>query len=192
MAALTTLRPVREELSMNLGFETCGNATLIVYDGGVPVLVTDPWIKGAQYFRVLEAAVSVYCATGGGICRGPTGLAAPMDIPPPPPITSTLESLAAFRDKTLLLPRHHGGRILHDLNAAGYQVRELANDGWLQVLPQVRILCCADWNQDAALLIALGDQCASPESERWLRARHPRNPARPAPTVQAPVRAQAL
>lgn len=35
---------------MNLGFETCGNATLIVYDGGIPVLVTDPWVKDAQYF----------------------------------------------------------------------------------------------------------------------------------------------
>ena len=31
------------------GFETIGNATLIVYDGS-PVLVTDPWISGDAYF----------------------------------------------------------------------------------------------------------------------------------------------
>jgi hypothetical protein len=35
---------------MNLGFETCGNATLIAYDAGIPVLTTDPWLHGAQYF----------------------------------------------------------------------------------------------------------------------------------------------
>ena len=35
---------------MDLGFETCGNATLIAYDRGSPVVVTDPWIRDAQYF----------------------------------------------------------------------------------------------------------------------------------------------
>ena len=35
---------------MELGFQTCGNATLIAYDRDVPVLVTDPWVEGAQYF----------------------------------------------------------------------------------------------------------------------------------------------
>jgi L-ascorbate metabolism protein UlaG (beta-lactamase superfamily) len=35
---------------MELGFQTCGNATLIAYDRDVPVLVTDAWVEGAQYF----------------------------------------------------------------------------------------------------------------------------------------------
>jgi len=140
---------------MNLGFETCGNATLIVYDGGIPVLVTDPWISGAQYFgswmlpyrftpeqtEAFAGARHVWLSHGH-------------------PDHLNLESLAAFRDKTLLLPHHHGGRILHDLNAAGYHVHEVADDSWVQISPQVRILCCADWNQDAALLIALGEECA--------------------------------
>jgi len=30
---------------MEIGFDTIGNATLIVYDGR-PLLATDPWIKG--------------------------------------------------------------------------------------------------------------------------------------------------
>jgi len=140
---------------MNLGFETCGNATLIVYDGGIPVLVTDPWILGAQYFgswmlpyrftpeqqAAFAAARHVWLSHGH-------------------PDHLNLESLEVFRDKTVLLPHHHGGRILKDLNAGGYQVHELASDSWLQISPQVRILCCPDWNQDAALLIALGDDCA--------------------------------
>src|SRR4029453_5700788 len=35
--------------SMDLGFETIGNATLIVHDRG-PLLVTDPWLTGEPYF----------------------------------------------------------------------------------------------------------------------------------------------
>ena len=31
------------------GFQTIGNATLIVYDGE-PLLVTDPWLDGSAYF----------------------------------------------------------------------------------------------------------------------------------------------
>jgi hypothetical protein len=140
---------------MNLGFETCGNATLIVYDGGIPVLVTDPWIQGAQYFgswmlpyrftaQQLEAfagARHVWLSHGH-------------------PDHLNLESLALLREKTLLVPHHHGGRILRDLTAAGYRAHEIADNDWLQISPHVRVLCCADWNQDAALLIALGEECA--------------------------------
>jgi hypothetical protein len=34
---------------MEVGFDTIGNAALIVYDRG-PLLVADPWIKGSAYF----------------------------------------------------------------------------------------------------------------------------------------------
>ena len=34
---------------MDIGFETIGNAILLVHDTR-PVLVTDPWIKGSAYF----------------------------------------------------------------------------------------------------------------------------------------------
>src|SRR5690606_8723498 len=40
----------RRRPPMDLGFETCGNASIIAVDHGAPVLVTDPWIEGAQYF----------------------------------------------------------------------------------------------------------------------------------------------
>lgn len=140
---------------MNLGFETCGNATLIVYDNGIPVLVTDPWISGAQYFgswalpyRFTSQQLEAFAATRHvWLSHGH-------------PDHLNLESLATFRDKTLLVPHHQGGRIHRDLNDAGYRTHELADDAWLQISPRVKILCRADWNQDAALLIALGDQCA--------------------------------
>ena len=34
---------------MELGFDTVGNATLILHDK-VPLLATDPWITGSAYF----------------------------------------------------------------------------------------------------------------------------------------------
>lgn len=140
---------------MDLGFETCGNATLIAYDRGCPVLVTDPWIKGTQYFgswslpyrftaQQLEAFWSVpYVWVSHGH-----------------PDHLNLESLEAFRDKCLLVPRHAGGRISADLKAAGYKVQDLPNAQWMPISDRVRIFSCADWNQDTAALIALGDDCA--------------------------------
>lgn len=139
---------------MHLGFETCGNATLIVYDDGVPVLVTDPWIEGPQYFgswvlpyRFTAQQLEAFAATTHvWVSHGH-------------PDHLNLESLSAFRDRTLLVPHHQGGRILRDLSAAGYRAHELADNQWLQISPQIKILCFADWNQDAALLIALGKEC---------------------------------
>lgn len=140
---------------MNLGFETCGNATLVVHDRGIPVLVTDPWLQGAQYFgswtlpyRFTDAQREAFAAaTHVWLSHGH-------------PDHLNLESLASFGDRTILIPAHRGGRIVADLKAAGYRAYEIANDRWMQLSPQVRILCCADWNQDAALLIALGEHCA--------------------------------
>ena len=33
-------------MSIDLGFETIGNATCTVYDGSNPILTTDPWVIG--------------------------------------------------------------------------------------------------------------------------------------------------
>jgi len=140
---------------MNLGFETCGNATLIAYDAGIPVLTTDPWLHGAQYFgswtlpfRFTAAQQEAFAAVKHvWLSHGH-------------PDHLNLESLATFRDKTLLVPDHRGDRILSDLKTAGYRIQVLANNSWTPLSPGVRVLCCADQNQDAALLIALGDHCA--------------------------------
>jgi len=141
-------------LSLDLGFETCGNATVIAYDAGEPVLVTDPWVRGAQYFgswsmpyvftpqqtEALSKVRYVWLSHGH-------------------PDHLNLDSLALFRDKIILVPTHRGDRIAADLRKEGYKVQDLPADQWVQLSPRVRIISYPDWNQDAAMLIALGDKC---------------------------------
>jgi len=140
---------------MDLGFETCGNATLIFYDAGVPVLVTDPWIAGSQYFgswslpyRFTSEQAEVFpWARHARLSHGH-------------PDHLNLESLQTFKDGMLLVPKHHGARIFTDLRQAGYRVAEMTDGQWFSVSDRVRIMCFADWNQDAALLVQVGDNCA--------------------------------
>jgi hypothetical protein len=139
---------------MDLGFETCGNATILAYDRGAPVVVTDPWIQGAQYFgswtlpyafseRQLESLRQVrYVWLSHGH-----------------PDHLNLQSLELFRDKILLVPKHRGDRIASDLRQAGFKVQDLPSGEWLQLSARVRVISYADWNQDAAVLIALGEKC---------------------------------
>ena len=35
---------------MSMAFETLGNATVVVFEDGLPVLATDPWLVGTCYF----------------------------------------------------------------------------------------------------------------------------------------------
>lgn len=139
---------------MDLGFETCGNASVIAFDRGIPVLVTDPWIEGAQYFgswslpyRFTEVQQEAFREIRHAwISHGH-------------PDHLNLASLEHFRDKELLVPQHYGGRIARDLASQGFKVREVPTGQWVSLSDRVRILCTPDWNQDAALLIALGDRC---------------------------------
>lgn len=139
---------------MDLGFETCGNATLIAFDRGEPVLATDPWITGTQYFGswmlpyrfsaaqewALAAAKYVWLSHGH-------------------PDHLNLPSLERLRHAVLLVPQHRGGRILRDLQAAGFQAREVPTGEWVRLSDRIAILTCPDWNQDAAVLVAVGGRC---------------------------------
>lgn len=140
---------------MDLGFETCGNATLIVYDAGVPLLVTDPWISGAQYFGswtlpyrfTAEQAEAFPKARYAWLSHGH-------------PDHLNLESLQTFKNSTLLIPAHRGSRVSTDLKQAGFRVRDMADGEWVNLSDRVRIMCYADWNQDAALFVTVGSDCA--------------------------------
>ncbi len=140
---------------METGFETCGNATLIAYDRGTPVLATDPWVLGRQYFgswtlpyRFTPGQMEAFSrVTHVWLSHGH-------------PDHLNLESLALFRDKTLLIPQHRGGRILADLASNGFNVVEIPNGGWQRLSDRIHVLCHADWNQDAALLVAIDGRCA--------------------------------
>jgi hypothetical protein len=135
---------------MELGFDTIGNATLIAYDGG-PVLVTDPWIEGTAYFgswshshvilpgqhEAARSAQFVWFSHGH-----------PDHLNP--------DSLGLFRDNQILLPDHVGGRIASQLRADGFNVQILRDNTWTRLSDRIRVLCIADYNQDAILLIDIG------------------------------------
>jgi hypothetical protein len=132
---------------MEVGFETIGNATLVVYDRD-PVLATDPWVRGAAYFgswglsheippaqeAAIRAAGSVWFSHGHPDHLNPA-------------------SLPLFRDTRILLPDHVGGRIAGDLARDGYRVEVLPDQTWVRISDRVRVLCIADEGQDAVLLI---------------------------------------
>lgn len=140
---------------MDLGFETCGNATVLAYDRGEPVLATDPWLTGAQYFgswtlpyRLTDAQqASLASVKYVWLSHGH-------------PDHLNLASLERLRRAVLLVPRHRGGRIFRDLQAAGFNVREVPTGQWVPLSERIAILTCPDWNQDAAVLIAVGKRCA--------------------------------
>jgi hypothetical protein len=136
---------------MQLGFETIGNATLIAFDGR-PVLATDPWIAGAPYFgswrlshaippeqmAAIKSSEYVWFSHGH-------------------PDHLNGDSLELLGDRRILLPAHVGGRIRKDLETRGYKVRELPIAEWVRLSDRIRIMCLPDYNQDAVLLIEIGD-----------------------------------
>lgn len=136
---------------MEVGFETIGNATLIAHERR-PVLACDPWIEGAAYFgswglsheippdqmAAIRASKFVWFSHGH-------------------PDHLNGASLALLRDRKILLPTHVGRRILTDLEAQGYDVSELPTARWVQLSPRIRVMCLPDYNQDAVLLVEIGD-----------------------------------
>ena len=134
---------------MDLGFDTVGNATLIVYDSG-PVLVTDPWLGGNLYFgswqmsheipeeqsRAVDAAPFVWVSHGH-----PDHLHGP--------------SLERLRGKTILLPDHRGSRIAEALDEEGHRPRVLVDRSWTRLSDRIRVWTFSDSMQDAGLLVEL-------------------------------------
>lgn len=132
---------------MNVGFDTIGSATVICYDR-VPVLITDPWVVGSAFFgswtltheipreqmEAINSSSHVWFSHGH-----------PDHLNP--------ESLVLFRDKKILLPDHVGKRIYNELIQDGYNVQILRDRVWYHLSNNIRVLCIADYNQDAILLI---------------------------------------
>jgi L-ascorbate metabolism protein UlaG (beta-lactamase superfamily) len=139
---------------MNLGFETIGNATLIAHDDG-PVLVTDPWLQGSAYFGSWKLSHEV----------PPAQLEAARQARyvwfshgHPDHLNADSLPLVVGEGKTILLPDHFGGRIHRDLLAQGLDARIMPDGKWLRLSPRIRVLSLTDYNQDAILLVELGDR----------------------------------
>lgn len=138
---------------MRFSFETIGNATLVFYENGRPVLATDPWLVGTCYFgswgldrpfdeRELEAVRS---AEYIWISHGH-------------PDHLHFESLALLpRDKKILVPDHYRSEVCDSLRQQGFAVRILPYRQWQQLSPGIRCLCLDNENQDGILLVEAGD-----------------------------------
>lgn len=137
---------------IDLGFETIGNATVVVHDRE-PVLVTDPWIEGSAYFGSWGLSHPVPPSQLASIRAAPTvwfSHGHPDHLNP--------ASLPRFRDTRILLPDHVGGRIADDLTRDGYHVEVLRDATWTRISDRVRVLCIADEGQDAVLLVDVGGE----------------------------------
>jgi hypothetical protein len=137
---------------IDLGFETIGNATVVVHDRE-PVLVTDPWIEGSAYFGSWglshpvppSQAAAAFAAGTVWFSHGHPDHLNPASLP-------------RFRGTRILLPDHVGGRIADDLARDGYRVEVLPDATWVRISDRVRVLCIADEGQDAVLLIDVGGE----------------------------------
>ena len=135
---------------MDLGFETIGNATAIVYDRG-PLLATDPWLVGSAYFGswIHQHKIPAEQLAAVRACKY-------LWISHGHPDHLSLPSLDLLRDKDIFLPDHVGGRVARELKEAGFRVWTLKDGLWTQLSERVRILSLSDCHQDAALLIDVG------------------------------------
>jgi hypothetical protein len=135
---------------VELGFETVGNATLIVYDR-TPVLVTDPWLEGDAYFGSWTLS--------HGIPSGQSEAAREAKFvwfSHGHPDHLNGSNLRSVLGREVLLPDHVGGRIRDDLLRAGHSVTVLPHARWSRLSERVQVWCFADVNQDAVLLVDIG------------------------------------
>jgi hypothetical protein len=137
---------------VDLGFETVGNATLLVHDRG-PLLVTDPWLSGSAYFGSwgLGHAIPAEQLDAIGRCRF-------VWISHGHPDHLHWPSMATRTGTQVLVPDHVGGRVAAALRDAGHHVTVLADRRWTPLSDRVRVCSVADSNQDALLLVDL-DGC---------------------------------
>ncbi|AZZ35289.1 hypothetical protein CIK05_00210 [Bdellovibrio sp. qaytius] len=129
-------------------FETIGNATVVCYDNGKPIIATDPWIQGGCYFGSWALSHEVPEQQMKNILDCPYiwfSHGHPDHLNP--------DSINEFMDKTILLPDMVNRRIEKDLTALGFTTRILPEREWVQLSDKVKIMCISDYFQDAIILI---------------------------------------
>jgi hypothetical protein len=134
---------------MRLGFETMGNATLVFYDDGHPVLATDPWLSGTCYFGSWGLDRPLTAAEMAAVQNAPF-----IWISHGHPDHLHLESLALLsRDTKILLPDHYTADIAETLKGEGFDVEIMPYRQWRQLSPRLRCLCLDNENQDGVLVV---------------------------------------
>ncbi len=133
---------------MRIGFETIGNATIIAHDKNGPIITTDPWITGSAYFGSWSLSHEVPPEQMEAVKR-----CAFIWFSHGHPDHLNAESLDLLRDRKILLPDHVGGRISSDLQQLGLSVSVLPDRQWVSLSDSVRVMCIADYFQNAVLLL---------------------------------------
>ena len=132
---------------MDTGFETIGNAILTLYDGGRPILVTDPWFTDQAYFGSWGQSHEIPEAQMKGILG-----AEYVWVSHGHPDHLNADSMPQLMGKKILLPDHVGKRIQDDLKGQGYEVHVMKDRQWYPLSKNIRVYCISDLNQDAVLL----------------------------------------
>jgi hypothetical protein len=133
-----------------LGFDTIGNATLLVWDGE-PLLATDPWLDGNPYFGSWGLPREIHEDARDAVARCKW-----LWLSHGHPDHLFLPSMSALKPEHVLLPDHVGGRIKEDLEQAGYDVRVLPDGEWFALSDRVSVMSLSDYFQDAALIVRVG------------------------------------
>jgi hypothetical protein len=130
-----------------IGFDTIGNATLIAYDD-VPVIATDPWIRGGAYFGSWTFSHEIPGEQLDSIRRCKY-----VWFSHGHPDHLNMESIHELSGKQVLLANHVGGRINRDLAALGLNTRVLPEREWVSLSKRIRVMTISDYNQDSILLL---------------------------------------
>src|SRR6185295_6992419 len=122
------------------GFDTIGNATLIVYYEK-PILATDPWICGEPYFGSWDQPYIIPSDQLEAIHQSEY-----IWFSHGHPDHLNSDSLDKLSQKKILLPDHVGGWIKSGMQESGLNVQVLPQKEWVQLSPQIKVMCLADFN----------------------------------------------
>jgi len=137
---------------MAWAFETLGNAMVQLFNDGVPVLVTDPWLEGPAYFGSWELERPLTARQIGNAAASPFiwfSHGHPDHFHP-----------ASFvhlpRTAKVMVPDHYDDEMNRSLIEHGFTPQILPNKRWVTLAPDLRVLCIANENMDAILAIEAG------------------------------------
>lgn len=137
---------------MKLGFETIGNATLILYEDGIPVLSTDPWVSGNPYFGSWKHTHEIPELQKSNINKSKF-----IWISHGHPDHLDLDTIKNWDTNKFLISNHFGDRIFNDLTSIGLQVNKLKDKKWTSLSNNIEISTFADFNQDSILMVKMKD-----------------------------------
>tara|TARA_B100001250_G_scaffold397284_1_gene404232 strand:+ start:4018 stop:5391 length:1374 start_codon:yes stop_codon:yes gene_type:complete len=140
-------------MSVDLGFETIGNATCTVFDNSIPVLTTDPWINGKPYFGSWNHRFEIPKNQKSNIYKSKY-----IWISHGHPDHLDLETLRDLKNAQILVPDHFNNRIYNDLTNLGYRLKKINSNADYKLSDNISIKCYSDYYQDSIILIKIKDK----------------------------------